>query len=218
MASDRLSQVAQATDSAHDLHGEPSTPVPRRPLDRHTMRSSRSPSSSLVGRTCTGWTGSHRPREVRIGRTRFRPIGQTGVLACAYQAGRGLPVASLRSQLLLDRGEIDRSALPADQAVAKCRRRARSGSGRVGPARPDRMGAPSRWRVGPTHRRRGRRRTDGGRVRTGRSASRRTGPGRTPRSAPHRAGSGRGARRRRARHRAGSPQRSRPDRRSFFAR
>src|SRR3954466_5866353 len=31
----------------------------------------------------------------------------------------GLPVASLRSQLLLDRGQIDPSALPADQAVAK---------------------------------------------------------------------------------------------------
>src|SRR4051795_1410073 len=55
----------------------------------------------------------------QIGRARFRPTDQTRVLACAHPAGRGLPVASLRSQLLLDRGKIDPSALPADQAVAK---------------------------------------------------------------------------------------------------
>jgi hypothetical protein len=218
MASDRLSQVAKPPIRRTTCMASPRllsragrwTGIRCAAAGRLPHRWSAEPVRAGPARIARG--------EVRIGRTRFRPIGQTGVLACAYQAGRGLPVASLRSQLLLDRGEIDRSALPADQAVAKCRRRARSGSGRVGPARPDRMGAPSRWRVGPTHRRRGRRRTDGGRVRTGRSASRRTGPGRTPRSAPHRAGSGRGARRRRARHRAGSPQRSRPDRRSFFAR
>src|SRR4051795_1063861 len=54
----------------------------------------------------------------------------------------GLPVASLRSQLLLDRGKIDPSALPADQAVAKVEDVQEAGlDGAASPA-PTGWGAP----------------------------------------------------------------------------